>query len=821
MPLPLVGLLKGALVAGKVAAKGAVKGAVTGAKVGAKKIGKSAAGKLLGREKRIMMGQPHPKAEIGASKPGIQPQQSLTPDTPGIVPSVPESESEGQKNFATEKEAALQIKTTTIQVATLLKGSYVLDKERQKDKRKILEQEKRGKAEKGLEKGKPKGSNLKIKIPGKGLLDKMFGFLGEFLLFGITMKLLDWLPTIQKILPILARVADWFIEAGIWIVDALAGVIDFGYKLVDKMEGWVKNVFGEEGAEKFTTFMTNLKNLFVGFLLWKIIGKKILTAVIKNIKFAFNLVKGIVGKFGRFINFLSGGTIGRGLQTLGRGIGNIAGRVAGRFMGTGAGRLGGSLMKKGVGGLLKRGALKLFGKTFVKAASKLFGRVPIIGPLIVGIVSLISGEPLGQAVFKVFGAAIGELLGTFIPIPVVGTLLGGTIGMFVGDVLYHLIIKKDPKKAMEMLRDAIMNIFKAGEFLFNFVKDGVTNVIDNFPTVPIPDFRPGDIIAKIMMKIPGGLDILGLEVPGWVPGIGGASVIGALQGLPGLQEVMGFFAQFIPGMGKYIKSGRLLAIPNLAMLTPLGLPFLTPLIAKSFLPGIFGEPTPPPAVGEAPKAPEKISAASIRAESQRRKEEAERKQLEAMKKMVGNVTGAVGGFFNRINPFGGGDKDKDKDSLRDNVLTEINDMDVGTAREIINLQKKKMEVGRAALREKDPAKKEALKLEQNALSMKIRKLYGNESTDASGNVLDYTKGGSTYETKLKTANEQGGAKAVIESISTSASYEEGSPEVITLPTPPPKKEKSISQVQSQSAGALISQGSGGGSNPYESLYKGG
>ena len=79
-----------------------VKGMIGGAlKERASKIGKSKVGKLLGREKRIMMGQPHPKAEIGASKPGIQPQQSLTPDTPGIVPSVPESESEGKKNFAT------------------------------------------------------------------------------------------------------------------------------------------------------------------------------------------------------------------------------------------------------------------------------------------------------------------------------------------------------------------------------------------------------------------------------------------------------------------------------------------------------------------------------------------------------------------------------------------------------------------------------------------------------------------------------------------------------------------------------------------------
>ena len=80
-----------------------------------------------------------------------------------------------------------------------------------------------------------------------------------------------------------------------------------------------------------------------------------------------------------------------------------------------------------------------------------------------------------------------------------------------------------------------------------------------------------------------------------------------LKSLPGLQEVMGFFAKFIPGMGRYIENGKLLAIPNLAMLTPLGLPFLTPLIAKSFLPGLFGDPT-PPQLAVPGKEPEKISA---------------------------------------------------------------------------------------------------------------------------------------------------------------------------------------------------------------------
>ena len=771
----------------------------------AQKIGKSKAGKLLAREGRVMMGKPQPKGQDGGAPPTVQPQVSLAPTAPDT--------GGGSKSFKSEKEAALQIKTTTIEVATLLKGSYVLEKEQLKNKRKSTEKGKRSGAEGALEKAKGMVSGFKMpKMPGKGILDTVFGFVSQLIFGTVMIKLMDFLPTIQKILPTLGKIADGAIWLGGIILETMVNLIHWGYKLVDGMGNMVKGLFGEEGAEKFKTFMTNVKDLITGFLVWKLIGQKIFKAVVANIKFAFNIAKSIVTNAFKLVNFLTGGLAGKAVNAVGKGLSRVGGAIGKRLGLGGAKKLGSSLMKKGVGGLMKRGALKLFGKTFVKAAGKIFGKVPIIGPLIVGIVSLISGEPLGQALFKTFGAAIGGLLGTFIPIPIIGTLLGETIGVFVGDLLYHLIIKKDPKAAMKMLSDAIMGIFKAGQFMFNFMKDGVTNVVDNFPTVAIPDFRPGDIIAKIMMKIPGGLDILGLEVPGWVPGIGGASVIGALQGLPGLQEVMGFFAQFIPGMGKYIKSGRLLAIPNLAMLTPLGLPFLTPLIAQSFLPGIFGAPTPPPAIGEAPSPPEKISAESIREESRRRKAEALKKQLEAVK-------GALGGAWNSVSGlFGGGDKDKDKDNLSKDALVEINQMDAGTAREILKLKKKKMEVGRAALQEKDPAKKEALKLEQNALSMKIRKLKG-ESTDASGNVLDYNKGGSTYETKLTTANQQGGAKAVIESISTTASYEDGSPEVITLPAPTSSTSKVTVPESNESVPLVV--GGGGNDDPYEGLYKGG
>ena len=85
-----------------------VKGMIGGAiKERASKMGKSKVGKLLGREKRVMTGQPHPKAEVSDPKT-VQPQQSLVPS-----PILEGSDQEGQKNFATEKEAKDYIKNET------------------------------------------------------------------------------------------------------------------------------------------------------------------------------------------------------------------------------------------------------------------------------------------------------------------------------------------------------------------------------------------------------------------------------------------------------------------------------------------------------------------------------------------------------------------------------------------------------------------------------------------------------------------------------------------------------------------------------------
>ena len=54
-------------------------------------------------------------------------------------------------------------------------------------------------------------------------------------------------------------------NVAVWVLDIFSTIVDWGYKLVNGLEGVVKNVFGEEGAEKFQTFMTNLKDLIQGF----------------------------------------------------------------------------------------------------------------------------------------------------------------------------------------------------------------------------------------------------------------------------------------------------------------------------------------------------------------------------------------------------------------------------------------------------------------------------------------------------------------------------------------------------------------------------
>ena len=104
------------------------------------------------------------------------------------------------------------------------------------------------------------------------------------------------------------------------------------------------------------------------------------------------------------------------------------------------GGIGGSkVMKKGFKVAGKRVLIKFMGKGGAKVALKALSNIPVVGPLIVAVTSLLSGEPVSQALFKAGGALLGGILGSFIPIPVVGTLVGELVGEYVGDLNVHTL----------------------------------------------------------------------------------------------------------------------------------------------------------------------------------------------------------------------------------------------------------------------------------------------------------------------------------------------------------------------------------------------
>ena len=268
-------------------------------------------------------------------------------------------------------------------IAEAMKGGLVLkDKAAQKE-RKAAERDKRAaqeaKTEKPDEPKKKGGGMPQVKVPGVGLLDGIFGFITNFIYGIVIIKLIEFLPKLKGLLGILNGAGELFnfIISGVGVIlDALIGAVDFGYKLVDGAEKIVGKIFGEEGAEKFRTFIKNFTTLINSFLIFKILKAKVFDAIVRNIKNAFKIAKNIIKNAGKIAAKL--------FPNLAKGAGKIF-------------QAGKGLVSKGVakvGGF----AAKIFGKAAgvvspaFKGAkpflSKFFGKIPIVGPLVITIVSL-------------------------------------------------------------------------------------------------------------------------------------------------------------------------------------------------------------------------------------------------------------------------------------------------------------------------------------------------------------------------------------------------------------------------------------------------
>ena len=180
----------------------------------------------------------------------------------------------------------------------------------------------------------------------------------------------------------------------------------------------------------------------------------------------------------------------------------------------GAGIKGSNVLKGGIGRSVKRGLIAGLGKGGLRTLTAGLRRIPIIGPLIVGVVSLLSGEPAAQALFKAGGAALGGFLGTFIPIPIIGTLLGELIGEYVGDLMYTATMGGGVEALGSKLQSDITNMLKAGSAALGWLGDGLGRLYEGIPKFKIPDGVPGWLLGPIegLMNL-GGKSLKDFEIP--------------------------------------------------------------------------------------------------------------------------------------------------------------------------------------------------------------------------------------------------------------------------------------------------------------------
>ena len=136
------------------------------------------------------------------------------------------------------------------------------------------------------------------------------------------------------------------------------------------------------------------------------------------------------------------------------------------------GKVIGKLFGKQAGKAAAGPGIKTLFKSMAKGAKAI--RIPVVGPLLVALMSMFAGDPMKQTLFKTAGAAIGGGLG--LALGPIGMIVGEIAGEFVGDVLYTGFSGEAGgwKAAGKKLKDKFMQILsggkKVGGWLLNSIK---------------------------------------------------------------------------------------------------------------------------------------------------------------------------------------------------------------------------------------------------------------------------------------------------------------------------------------------------------------
>jgi hypothetical protein len=374
----------------------------------------------------------------------VNPQKLLPPPSSALVKVGKIKTSKKSENNSTDntntigsiKKELEKIKENLEKIYSLVLDNNKLTEKDLEVKRLSAERSRFAEKEKRLETKDPEKKDEKDdkSIPKLSIFDRINRFITFTLLGWVAVRLVKYLPKLLEFSKNLLPVMEFFSSFTANFFKGVVDFIDFGYDAYDKVKDFVKGIGGEPFEKAFDDFSSNL-NKFVNLAI--IAG----IAASGGTDFGLGKKPGSVpkpGQGGRPRVTTSGGG-GAGRPDLRNPL-----RQRPNITGSGGSRAGTPDIRNPL--RQKPKITGSGGSTLGKFGGKVFGRIPIIGGLVSFIISVLSGEPVGRAAAKAVGFSIGSALGTFVPVPFVGTILGGMLGDIVGGALYDTLIGNKQKK---------------------------------------------------------------------------------------------------------------------------------------------------------------------------------------------------------------------------------------------------------------------------------------------------------------------------------------------------------------------------------------
>ena len=378
--------------------------------------------------------------DVEATPVNVKPKTPLLPSSRAIDAN---TISKATPSIGTEtlEGTAFRIKTSLVDVDTLLKGSIALDKLRETERKRGSEKKKDDDRENQLESatkknGRKFGLGKLVPTKAKSIFGNIINFFVTLFLGKILMGLLDNVGLFKNLALGLAAVANFVIDWGGKLLNTFTSLIGLGYGIYDGLRGTVGNLFGESGLKVFD----NLSKTFT---------------ILLNTALIAAMVAGRSGMFGGGggpggLTRVGGArgvkpaTVTRYAQRYGRNaaIKKFGGEAVERYGGTAARSTATKLGRKGLTTLLGKQGSKTFLKTVKRFVSPTVRGIPIIGTLIdFALNLLVFKEPVGKAAFKAIGAGLAAWLGGAIGsiIPGAGTFVGAVLGGWAGDALGGLM----------------------------------------------------------------------------------------------------------------------------------------------------------------------------------------------------------------------------------------------------------------------------------------------------------------------------------------------------------------------------------------------